>query len=112
MLADEGYHVREAAGGLEALASLRTVGPVDLVLLDLNMPCLDGRQVCDELRRDPELCTIPVLICTASGEPDDLHERLGVAAYLSKPFDLGRLLATVAWLCRREHLGAPQRLPT
>jgi CheY-like chemotaxis protein len=109
-LADAGYHVRQAGSGPEALASLRGVGPADLLLLDLMMPGMDGVQVCEALRRDPELATIPVIICTASGEGQEQSRLAGAAACMGKPFDLGKLLATVARLCRREHPAPPVQL--
>lgn len=107
ILSEAGYHVRSASGGAEALASLRIVGPVDLVLLDLRMPGMDGEAVVVELRRDRDLRSIPVIISSGSGDGPVLHRRLGTAAYVPKPFDVRLLLATVARLCRSEHTGAP-----
>jgi len=95
-------HVWAVQDGLEALAFLRGEPPhqgasrPDLVLLDLNLPKLDGRDVLLRIREDTRLHTLPVVVLTAS---DQEHERLvaiGADAFLTKPVDFERL----GWVVR------------
>ncbi|HVV84587.1 MAG TPA: response regulator [Kofleriaceae bacterium] len=79
-----------AGDGIEALALLRggTV-PVDrrLLLLDINMPRMNGLELLRELRADPDLQSTPVVVLTTSGDEQDRREayRLNVAGYMIKP---------------------------
>ena len=89
--------------GVEALAFLRREGayegaPVpDLILLDLNMPRLDGRGVLTEMKRDAALRRIPVVVLTSSSAPDDVAGAYdaGANCFVTKPVDLDAYLATV-----------------
>jgi CheY-like chemotaxis protein len=65
----------------------------DLMLLDLNMPRMDGKQVLKHVRSDPNLRRLPVVVLTTSREDDDVLRSydLGVNSYLSKTSDVGRL---------------------
>ena len=92
ILEDEGYHVSTAANGREALAQV-AVSPPDVVLLDLNMPVLDGWQTHARLRE--QQLAIPVVYMTAGQRAQHEAERHQAAGYLAKPFDLAHLLATV-----------------
>jgi two-component system response regulator len=87
-----------AATGAEALAMLRDqkVTP-GLILLDLNMPGLDGRRVLAILKGDDELRHIPVVILTTSSDDRDIEEcyQLGANTYVQKPVDLDGLFAAV-----------------
>src|SRR5213083_1362133 len=92
-LADLGYDVREAKDGIEALDAVAAEEP-DLILLDIDMPRLDGIAVCERLKAHPVRRLIPIVILTASS---DRETRLrGIAAgaddFLSKPFDAKELL--------------------
>ena len=87
------YDVREAKDGVEALEAIDEDEP-DLILLDVDMPRLDGIAVCQKLKAHPTRRLIPIIILTASHDP---AQRLrGIAAgaddYLSKPFDANELL--------------------
>jgi len=95
------YDVREARDGLEALAAIEEEEP-DLILLDVDMPRLDGIAVCERVKAHPLRRLIPVVILTAS---HDRETRLrGIAAgaddYLSKPFDANELLVRTRVLLR------------
>ena len=93
-LPKDGYDVLEAGDGSEAL-ELLAGNAFDLVLLDWNMPKRSGAHVLDELkRRNPEL---PVVVLTAQHQPThrELAERLGVDAFLTKPFSPLELLDTI-----------------
>jgi two-component system cell cycle response regulator len=95
-LEEEGYRVIEAEDGLIALEQCRQ-DPPDVVLLDIEMPGMDGYQVLSELKRDNELKAIPVVFLTSRGGMDDMVAglRRGAHDYLKKPFDAAELLARV-----------------
>jgi CheY-like chemotaxis protein len=83
--------LRVLHNGEQALANLRTVGQgmPGLILLDLNMPRMNGIEFLQQLKQDPLLCRIPVVVLTTSKEEQDRVEsfRLGVAGYMVKPVD-------------------------
>jgi DNA-binding response OmpR family regulator len=96
------YDVVRFAGGLVALDAL-TARPPDLVLLDLNLPDVDGLTICRELRRNPATAKVAVLMLTARAEERDklLGFDLGADDYVTKPFSMKELLARVAAQLRR-----------
>jgi len=96
LLVMEGYQVMTAVDGQEALEKIGQHLP-DLVILDLNMPRLNGYQVCERLKADPLTADIPVLMLTAWAGPDQRVKglQLGATDYLAKPFDYRELLARV-----------------
>ena len=95
----EGFEVSEAADGRSALAALKSA-KVDLVILDVMMPGLDGWTVCREIKRAREL---PVLMLTAKGESSQKVKgfELGADDNVVKPFDPPELVARVKSLLRR-----------
>jgi diguanylate cyclase (GGDEF)-like protein len=95
-LEDEGYRVIEAVDGLTALEECRQEPP-DVILLDIEMPGLDGYQVLSELKRDPGLENIPVVFLTSRSGTEDVVAGLrgGAHDYLKKPFEPVELLARV-----------------
>ena len=85
--------VTVAGSGVEALDLLQsTVQPPDLILLDLNMPHMDGLAVLDAIRAEDETRDLPVVILTTSGESRDIRESYehGASAYVVKPMDFGQ----------------------
>jgi len=92
-----------ARDGVEAMAFLRRRPPFaeavrpDLVLLDLNLPRKDGREVLAEIKSDEDLKSIPVVVLTTStAEQDVLHSyRLQANCYISKPLDLDQFISVV-----------------
>ena len=92
---DEGYDVVMAADGEMALARMTEHRP-DVVVLDLMMPVLDGYGVLDRLRDRSD--RPPVVVLSAKSEQADVDRALGLGAteFVSKPFDLDRLVAIVA----------------
>jgi DNA-binding response OmpR family regulator len=92
----EGYDVQLAGNGDDALKILRTFQP-DVVLLDVMMPKLDGREVCRRIKGDPETAHIPVVFLSARAQDMDVNSglELGASAYITKPFDPVDLLDTV-----------------
>src|SRR5262249_12207885 len=91
-----GHQVQEAPGGEEALVAIAR-GKPDLVILDLNMPALDGLEVLRILRSQKETESLPILVLTASSDEESTHAsfRLGATDYLNKPFTPPQLDARV-----------------
>ncbi len=91
-----GYEIRTAASGRAALELISRRRP-DLVVLDLMLPDIDGFGLCEILRRDPTLATIPIIILSAwaTREARTLGQDFGVLAYLTKPFDPRELVTLV-----------------
>ena len=89
--------------GTEAMAFLRRAGSYadaprpDLVLLDLNLPRMDGREVLQEIKSDPELSSIPVVVLTTSEAEEDVLRSytLHANAYVTKPVDFERFISVV-----------------
>jgi adenylate cyclase len=99
-LSPRGYDVRTAQSGEEALAALAE-GGIDLVLLDIVMPGLNGYEVCRRIRQDPATAFLPVVMVTASGEQQKIKAlEAGADDFLTKPIDRAELLARVASLSR------------
>jgi class 3 adenylate cyclase/CheY-like chemotaxis protein len=100
ILTPRGYRVLTAPSGAEALALLETED-VDLVLLDIVMPGMDGHEVCRRIRSAPETEFLPVVMITASGSEQRLAAlQSGADDFVTKPFDKSELLARVASLAR------------
>lgn len=96
-LEEEGYRVVEAVDGIAALDECRQAAP-DVVLLDVEMPGIDGREVLRRLKADPGLADIPVVFLTARIGMADVVDglRSGAHDYLRKPFEPEELVARVA----------------
>jgi CheY-like chemotaxis protein len=94
-----GYQVVPAVDGQDALDQVASHGPVDLILLDLNMPKLDGLQVCQRLKANAETAKIPVIIFSASetyqAKMTDLCLELGANDWIAKPFRSQELLGKI-----------------
>jgi two-component system, OmpR family, alkaline phosphatase synthesis response regulator PhoP len=101
-LTADGFTVETAADGRRALALLRQ-GDHDLLVLDLQLPGVDGLTVCAEVRRDPRLRDMPVVMLTARGEEADriVGLEMGADDYVVKPFSPKELVARVRALFRR-----------
>ena len=95
-LEDADVRVVEASDGAEALVLARRIKP-DLILLDVQMPRLDGLEGCRQLRREPAFARAPIILLTAAGQEADRARGLGAGAdeYLTKPFSPLALLALV-----------------
>jgi CheY-like chemotaxis protein len=96
-------NLHHAKDGEEAMAFLRREGPFgsaptpDLVLLDLNLPRRDGREVLEDIKKDPLLKQIPVVILTSSQAEEDILRsyRLHANCFITKPVDLEQLTKVV-----------------
>jgi DNA-binding response OmpR family regulator len=98
----EGYDVITFARGQDGLLAVQH-GGFDFVILDLNLPDLDGLTICRELRRDARTRSIPIMMLTARGSERDRVTglELGADDYLTKPFSVRELVARVAAVWRR-----------
>jgi len=107
-LAKEGYEVVVAQKGHEALRLLRRHKP-DLVLLDLMLPDLDGLEVCRQIRCDPGVADLLVVVLTARGEEADVVAGLEMGAddYVTKPFSPRILVARIRAVLRRKTAETP-----
>ncbi len=100
VLTPRGHRVLTASSGAEGLALLETED-VDIVLLDIVMPGMDGHEVCRRIRSAPATEFLPVVMITASGSEQRLAAlESGADDFITKPFDKSELLARVASLAR------------
>ena len=100
ILGPRGYDVRTAESGKDALAAIAE-GGVDLVLLDIVMPEMDGYEVCRRIRGHADTAYLPVVMLTASGDEQKIKAlEAGADDFLTKPIDQSELLARVASLGR------------
>jgi len=99
-LRELGFTVQEAGGGQEALAALHAGGPVDLVLLDWNMPEMDGCEVLSLIRSEPRYKSVRVMMVTTESEMTQVAVALeaGANEYLMKPFDRESLVEKLVLL--------------
>ncbi|MCR5087290.1 MAG: response regulator transcription factor [Lachnospiraceae bacterium] len=103
-LQKQGYRFLEAEDGEQALDIFFATKKIDLVLLDVMMPKVDGWQVCKEIR---QYSKVPIIMLTARGEERDelLGFKLGVDEYISKPFSPKILMARIDAILRRSGQG-------
>ena len=97
ILGRKGFEVIGAAGGIEGLEKVKRERP-DIVLLDLMMPDMDGWEVYQQIKADPELCDIPIVVVTAKAQSIDKVLGLHIAKvddYITKPFGPQELLESV-----------------
>jgi diguanylate cyclase (GGDEF)-like protein len=96
MLTRQGYNVRKALSGPMALTAAQTVAP-DLILLDIMMPEMDGYQVCQHLKSDPQTSEIPIIFLSALDDVLDKVKgfQVGGVDYITKPFQFEEVLVRV-----------------
>jgi|EP01012_Entosiphon_sulcatum_P043015 DNA-binding response OmpR family regulator len=92
----EDFNVVSASSGPEALTLFAQEKP-DLLVLDVMMPGMDGFQVLEKLRGDPETASVPVLMLTARDQHNDILKgyQMGATSYLVKPFNLDELVEAI-----------------
>ena len=101
---DEGFEVVTARDGRDGLAMARRESP-DLITLDITMPIMSGIEVLTNLRRDPDLASIPVIVVTGVANFQNLMTFRGVRppeAFMSKPVDRELLLGNIRKLLKLE----------
>ena len=89
-----GFTVTAASSGSEALRKLAAGALPDIMVLDVQMPDLDGWETLSRVRADPRTAELPVVLCTVKGLPEDTLKgwSLGCDGYLGKPFDINGLV--------------------
>ena len=110
----EGFELRSANNGEEALALVRSFKP-DVVLADVEMPSMDGYQLCEEIKRDPATAFIPVVLLAGAYEAvdEDMARRAGADGLLVKPFEsdeLRRKLDEVLGIRAVEEAALPEEI--
>jgi two-component system alkaline phosphatase synthesis response regulator PhoP len=105
----EGYLVATASDGEEALDQLPVADP-DVVVLDIMMPRMNGLDVLERIRRDPNTADLPVILLTAKAAKEDVWEgwQRGVDYYMTKPFDVEELLRFIEYVLSGGDREAPE----
>ena len=108
-LTQEGYQLVTGVDGLEGLKKAKEESP-DLIILDVMLPGLDGYEVCNELRRNPETHSVPILMISAKARQEDKNTglRLGANDYLAKPVNPSVVLASVTNLLPARTESSPE----
>jgi CheY-like chemotaxis protein len=103
MLEDRGLEVVFGESGQEALAALERHSDIDLILMDIMMPGMDGNETIAAIRRLPGLGSLPIIAVTAKAMEGDREQSLsaGASDYITKPVEPSRLVSMIAsWLRR------------
>ena len=106
-LEKKGIQVEIGRNGFEAISKLDEVHDIDLVLMDVMMPGMDGLEATRRIRRDPRFQKLPIIVVTAKAMKDDQEQCLkaGTSDYLAKPIDLDRLFSLLrVWMPKTERL--------
>jgi CheY-like chemotaxis protein len=111
ILTIHGYEAVLARDGVEGLERLHADGPIDLILLDFVMPRMNGYQFCRQLRADPSIADVPVVLMSARTEAigDRFVEQTGAMDAVGKPFDSRALVAVVGRVLERAAAGRADR---
>jgi CheY-like chemotaxis protein len=104
VLSMAGFRVAAAASGREALRLLAEGEVPDIMLLDVQMPEVDGWETLSRVRADPRTVDLPVVLCTVKGLPEDTLKgwSIGCDGYLGKPFDIGDLVEELVGVLGRD----------
>lgn len=96
ILMEESFDIAMATNGIQALNMVKNIMP-DLILLDVMMPDMNGYQVCEKLKSDPEVAHIPVIFLTAKSDTEDIIQgfKIGGVDYITKPFKKEELLVRI-----------------
>lgn len=103
ILESEGYHAESATNGQEALELLHKISKPCLVLLDMMMPIMNGREFLDKIMEDAILAPIPVLIVSAIADKSDTT---GAVGFLKKPVDIDMVMKMVDRYCNGAFINA------
>lgn len=96
LLISKGFEVKGVANGRAALEAVAADRP-DLILLDIMLPEIDGFEVCERLKSDPDTRHIPVIMLTAKKSREDMvrGEKVGADWYITKPFKSAMVIETI-----------------
>ena len=106
-LEQKGLRVEIGRNGFEAISKLDEVGDIDLVLMDIMMPGMDGLEATRRIRKDPRFQKLPIIAITAKAMKDDQEQcmKAGANDYLAKPVDLDRLFSLLrVWMPNMERI--------
>ena len=106
-LEQKGIRVEIGRNGFEAISKLDEVPDIDLVLMDIMMPGMDGLEATRRIRKNPRFQKLPIIAVTAKAMEDDQEQCLkaGTSDYLAKPIDLDRLFSLLrVWMPKNERL--------
>jgi CheY-like chemotaxis protein len=94
ILAEEDFEIRTAGNGEEALSLIQSFGP-DIVLADIEMPKMNGYQLCEKIKQNPSTGNIPVILLTGAFEPvdEELAKQVGADDFIIKPFESQELIS-------------------
>jgi two-component system chemotaxis response regulator CheY len=100
-LKQAGFAIVEAADGQEAIAALQA-NRIDMVVCDVNMPVLNGLEMVERVKRQPEHKALPILMLTTEGQPSMIKraKEAGAVGWIVKPFDANQLVQTARHLTK------------
>lgn len=101
-LKQAGFAIVEAADGQEALAAIASNRAIDMVVCDVNMPNLNGLEMVEKLKSNPEHKALPILMLTTEGQPSMIRraKEAGAVGWIVKPFDANQLVQTAKHLTK------------
>ncbi len=96
VLAEEGFDIKAANNGEDALSALSSFRP-DIVLADIDMPKMNGYQLCEKIKMNPDTKNIPVILLAGAFEPldEELAKKVGAEDYIVKPFESQELISKI-----------------
>jgi CheY-like chemotaxis protein len=100
LLGCDGYRVTTASNGADAFRRLNGHEKPDIILLDLNMPVMDGPTFRRQQQQSQDLAGVPVVLLSAAEDVAELASLLGAETYVQKPVDTARLLEIVHRFCK------------
>ncbi|MEJ0000262.1 MAG: response regulator [Verrucomicrobiota bacterium] len=111
ILEDHGFQVITTRNGREALEALAVQVPT-LVITDVNMPEIDGYELCRRIRADARYGSLPVILLTSLSDPEDVFRGLecGADNFITKPYEEGNLLARIHYLLANTHLRQREKM--
>jgi two-component system chemotaxis response regulator CheY len=101
-LKQAGFAIVEAADGQEALAAIESNRAIDMVVCDVNMPVLNGLEMVEKVKKNPEHKALPILMLTTEGQPSMIRraKEAGAVGWIVKPFDANQLVQTAKHLTK------------
>jgi two-component system chemotaxis response regulator CheY len=101
-LKQAGFAIVEAADGQEALAAIESNRAIDMVVCDVNMPVLNGLEMVEKVKSNPEHKALPILMLTTEGQPSMIRraKEAGAVGWIVKPFDANQLVQTAKHLTK------------
>jgi len=101
-LKQAGFAIVEAADGQEALAAIESNRDIDMVVCDVNMPVVNGLELVEKVKRNPDNKSLPILMLTTEGQPSMIKraKEAGAVGWIVKPFDASQLVQTAKHLTK------------